>query len=298
MFRVVLTINNHFTDLALACVNSIIDTRLYAKDKIVIDILCFKDDISQKNIEWIEALSTKNTTVKVIQVEPEIKNFCDNLCQRVKENITPTPPIIWLRLLIPKLYTKRDTVVYVDADICVRTDIKQLIDAYNNPEQPLVGFRHRRQGLADIMENTITAAFFVFNLKALDKDKWFDAIDRCIANGSNDDYLLQVLFNEFEHSHSLPQDLICNRVSAQQVPNSMLDNDDHLMYINKRFDEQYRTAEIVHYAGEPKPKFDRMNFTDSLFAYNYLGAKRRIKLKLEKPEPKECIPCNLKKLNL
>lgn len=279
MFRIVLAINNHFTDLALACVNSIIDTRLYAKDKINIDILCFKDDLSAKNIKQLEALSTKNTNVKVVQLSEEHKNFCDDLCQRAKENITPVPTISWLRLLIPKLYTKRDTVLYMDSDICVRTDIKQIIDEHNLPTQPLVGFRHRRQGLADIMENTITAAFFVFNLKALDKDKWFDAIDNHIANHSNDDYLLQALFNEFEHKHSLPQELICNRVSTQQVPNSMLDNDDYLMYINKRFDEQYRTAEIVHYAGEPKPKFDGTNFTDSLFAFNYLAAKRKLKLR-------------------
>ena len=279
MFRIVLTINDNFTDLALACVNSIVDTRLYAKDKIAIVILHFNNDLSAKNIEKLEALSTKNTTVKVVQVEPEIKKFCGDLGQRAKENITPVPSISWLRILLPKLYTNQDTVVYMDSDICVRKDIKQLIDEHNLPAQPLVGFRHRRQGLADIMENTLTAAFFVFNLKELDKDKWFDAIDRHIANHSNDDYLLQALFNEFEHSYSLPQDLICNRVSTQQVPNSMLDNDDYLMYINKRFDEQYRTAEIVHYAGEPKSKFDRTNFTDSLFAFNYLAAKRKLKLR-------------------
>ena len=277
MFRIVLIINDQFTNLALACVNSIVDTRLYAKDSINIDILHFNNDLSQENIEKLEALSTKNTTVKAIQVAPEYKELCDDLGRRAKENITPVPPIVWLRLFIPKLYTNQETVVHIDADICVRKDLKKLIDEHNLPTQPLVGFRHRFQGIADIMENTITAGSFVYNLKVLDKDKWFDAIDKHISNHSNDDYLLQALFNEFEHSYSLPQNLLCTRVSIQQVPTSMLNDDNYLLYVNKVFDEQYRIAEIVHYGGEPKPKFDRTNFNIPLFTYNYLAAKRRIR---------------------
>ena len=275
-----LAINDQFTDLAIACVNSIIDTRLYAKDKIAIDILHFNNDLSQENTKKLEALSTKNTTVKVVQLDPEYKELCDDLGKRAKENITPVPPIVWLRLLLPKLYTEQDTVFYMDADICVRSDLKKLIDEHNVPTQPIVGFRHRHQGLADIIDNTITSGSFVYNFKALDKDKWFNAVNKYISSYSNDDYLLQAVFNEFEHSHSLPQDLLCNRFSTQQVPNSTLDSDAFLIYIHKRFDEQYRIAEIVHYGGEPKPKFDRGIYcTDYLFAFNYLAAKRKIKKK-------------------
>lgn len=276
MFRVVLTFDDNYIDMGLACINSIVDTRLYSKDKINVDVLCFKDSLSQKNIEKLEALSTKNTTVKVVQVD---KEYCDQLNANAKPYGRHVNPITWLRLTVPKIYTKRDTVVYVDADICFRTDIKQFIDAYNNPNQWIVGFQHRVNTVGDIVKDSLTAAFFVYNLKVIDKDKWFGLLEKYNPVSIHDETCINQMFQEIEHSSHLPNEKFCNRACVTQIPNSMLDNDDYLMYINKRFDEQYRTAEIVHYAGEPKPKFDRTNFTDSLFAFNYLAAKRKLKLR-------------------
>lgn len=281
MFHIVLTFDDKYIDMGLACINSIVDTRLKSKDKIKVDVLCFKgyQALAEVNIKNLEALSTKNTIVSVVKVNVDDKKYCDELVDNAKKYGKPTHPIMWLRLLIPKLYTKRDTVLYVDCDICTRVDLKQFIDTYNKSEQWIVGFQHRVNGVGGLIENSLTAAFFVFNLKVLDKDKWFELLEKYNPTSIHDEDCVNQMIGEVEHSYALPCEKICNRACTTQIPKLSLDNDDYLMYINKRFDEQYRTAEIVHYAGEPKPKFDRANFTDSLFAFNYLAAKRKLKLR-------------------
>lgn len=115
---VITAADNNYAEYAGVTINSIISNKDQEDNY---DILVFTNDITDENIEKILSLKTNNVSIRFIYVNKIMDN--------IKINISNNYNIVtYYRLLLQRIMSNYDKLIYMDSDIIINSNLRQLWD--------------------------------------------------------------------------------------------------------------------------------------------------------------------------
>lgn len=273
---IAMTPDNNYVYPTIVAMTSILENK---NDSTHIDFnILIPDDVSDENKDRLRSLGEmyKNSSVKLIEMKDKFKDsYCCGL-----------PVSTYYRLLLASLLPQYDKVLYLDGDILVRHDLKDMhsLNLGNNyiagvKDFPIIYLWSndyaKRLGVGSI-NRYINAGILIMNLKKIREDKIEDRLKDFIPELkdrglwlNDQDALNAICYDKIKHL-----DLEYN---AMQHFSYDYENDKSLLnhYSKDTINKAYDDPTIVHFAGGNKPwKNKNIRFYDEWDKYRKIAEEK------------------------
>lgn len=273
---IAMTPDDNYVYPTIVAMTSILENK---NDSTHIDFnILIPDDVSDENKDRLRLLGEmyKNSSVKLIEMKDKFK---DSYC-------CGYPVSTYYRLLLASLLPQYDKVLYLDGDILVRHDLKNMY-SLNLGNDYIAGVKDypgvccrpndyaKRLGV-ESLNQYINAGILIMNLKKIREDKIEDKFKNFIPELKNrglwlndQDVLNAVCYNRIKHinlGYNYMQFVTYNYKKETGLLNC---------YSAKEMDEAYDDSTIVHFASSNKPwKNKNIRFYDEWDKYRKIAEEK------------------------
>jgi lipopolysaccharide biosynthesis glycosyltransferase len=258
---IVFSSSDNYAPYLGVCIKSLIE---HSSPENYYEIFIINEDISEKHKNQIISMQTKNILIQFVDIKPFLENIALNIFT-VKLHFTITT---YYKFFLQKIFTNYDKLVFLDCDIVILRDIKELlnIDIGDN----YFGVTRDMYVIYSLVQNKTAEYNYYHNVLGLENhENYFNAgCLICNIKKMKEDNLTERLIDklcEIKHPRFADQcilNAVCQK-KVKYIPSNWNYTwhisfiDDYELYLPSPYIEQYLDAKnnpyIIHFTSGKKP---------------------------------------------